>query len=332
VSEINLNEARQAARAGDTGAFVRGYFLTLENLGIPAAALHGWQDGFSGELSDVDFVLLPVGFENLVEGIESHARECGWRLCQVLRHESTAAFCVCSWDEDPSRVVALDACSDYRRLERILISVDELLADREKLDCGGYRLGEAMELRYRFIKAAVKGKRPEELAPEFAAYPSQARIEIETWLLDRWGLKLEGWGAHQLDQTWKRLGKLTLEGRKSGVIGSLRRVAWRITRPTGLIVTNVNADQDAAVVEAFSRLYFRRCEKVKQFQTRGLKKLMVSTLMRCERIGGFWKRLLDGDLWIEASPNESPSDLVKRITAHLHQRCMRREGVTIASQ
>ncbi len=326
-----LDEARSAAREGDAEAFVRGYFLTLENLGVPAAALHGWQNGFSGELSDVDYAVSQDGFNRLVKDLAAYTQECGWQLCQVLRHESTAAFCVCSWNEDPSRVVALDACSDYRRLERIMISIDDLLENRMKLKWGGYRLSGSMELRYRFTKAAVKSKQADELAPELAEYPLETRKELETWLRERWDLKLDDWSSAQQAKVWKRLGALTLAGKKSGLIGSLRRVAWRITRPTGLVVTNANADQDAAVVTAFNRLYFRRNGKLKSFQVGGLKKLLVSTLLRCDAMGRGWKCLLGRDLWIEASNDESPAQLVRRIATHLNQRCLSREGVNTAS-
>ncbi|MFK7911759.1 MAG: hypothetical protein AB8F34_14325, partial [Akkermansiaceae bacterium] len=300
-------------------------------LGVSAAALHGWQDDFSGQLSDVDYAISQDGFNRLVEDLAAYTRECGWQLCQVLRHESTAAFCVCSWNEDPSRVVALDACSDYRRLERILISAEELLENRQRLEWGGYRLSETMELRYRFTKAAVKNKPADVLAPELAEYSNQARKDLETWLQERWTIKLEDWNSPQQANAWERLGALTLEGKKNGLIGSFRRVAWRITRPTGLVVTNVNAEQDAAVIDAFNRLYFRRSEKVKNFKLGELKKLLVSTLLRCDSLGAIWKRLLGRDLWLEASPEESPAQLVKRIATHLNQRCLKREGVSSTS-
>lgn len=328
VKESCLEEAHSAAQEGDAGAFVRGYFLTLEKLGVPAAALHGWQDGFSDELSDVDFAISQNGFSRLVKDLVAYTQECDWQLCQVLRHESTAAFCVCSWNEDPSRVVALDACSDYRRLERILIGIDELLGNRQKLDWGGYRLSESMELRYRFTKAAVKDKQSAVLASELAEYSSEARMELDTWLQTRWGIKIDGWNAPQQAEAWKQLGALTLKGKKSGGVGSLRRIVWRITRPTGLIVTNINMEQDAAIIGAFNRLYFRRNETLKNFKAGGIKKLLVSTLLRCHSMGGMWKRLLGHDLWLEAAPDESPKRLIRRIAKHLNQRCLRREGVS----
>ena len=213
----------------------------------------------------------------------------------------------------------------------MLISVGQLLETLEKLGWGGYRVRESMELRYRVTKAAVKSKQADELAPELAEYPLETRKELEAWLQDRWDLKLDDWSSPQQAKVWKRLGALTLEGKKSGLFGSLRRVAWRITRPTGLVVTNVNADQDAAVVAAFNRLYFRRSGKLKSFQAGGLKKLLVSTLLRCDGMGGLWKRLLGRDLWLEASSDESPAQLVRRIATHLNQRCLSREGVNTTS-
>lgn len=328
MNDNSLKEARLAAREGDTGAFVRGYFLALESRGVQAAALHGWGQAFDDELSDVDFVLSTKGFDSLVEGVAQHAEESGWHLCQVLRHESTAAFCVCSWSGDPSRVVALDACSDYRRRERVLLSVDDLLADRGALDWGGYRLAEGMELRYRFIKAAIKGKRADELVPELAVYSEESRRDVENWLNERWGVQLKSWQASDVAKAWKDLDQCTLEGSVSGFGAALRRIVWRVMRPTGLVVVNANTEQDAAITAAFSRLYFRRCVKLGRFNLGGIKRLMASTLVRSSKMGWLWKTILGKDLRVEASADESPEALVNRTAKQLHQRCLRRERVS----
>lgn len=323
-----LKEAQFAAKKGDVGAFVRGYFLVLESWGIQAAALHAWETGFEGDLSDVDYVLSEQGFERLIQDLTQYADSCDWRLCQVLRHESTAAFCVCSWKEEPSRVVALDACSDYRRRERVLIGVDELLADRKPLEWGGYRLAGSTELRYRFIKGAIKQKKAEDMVDEFSAYPVAARLAVEQWLRSQWDINLEGWQAQDIEKAWKALDPRTLEAVVVGKTAALRRVFWRVTRPTGLVVVNANAEQDAAISAAFGRLYFRRNVAVGSFHFDGVKQLMESTLVRSCRLGLFWKMLLGRDLWIEASEGERPEALVNRMAKQLRQRCLSREGGT----
>lgn len=320
----NRNELA-AAHGGDVGAFARGYFLALESWGFAAAVLHGWEGGFDGDLGDVDLVVTPEGFTRVAEGVRCHALACGWRLCQVLRHESTAAFCVCSWTADPARVVALDVCSDYRRRERVLIPAAELLGDRVRLEWNGYRLGAATELRYRFLKAAVKGKRADEFAPALAGYPEDARVELEAWLRERWGVEMGGWDPSGLAKAWEELGRRTLSQRVDGHGAALRRIAWRVARPTGLVVANASVQQAEAVTKAFGRLYFRRTASVGRFRSCAWRQLVASTLLLCARVGPCWRLLLARDLLVEAGKEEAPAALVGRIAAMLEARCARRE-------
>ena len=332
TSEDIAVTVQQAARSGDTGAFVRGYFLALESQGIQAASLHGWQQGFDDELSDVDFVLSYDGFDRLVEVVANYVEESGWRLCQVLRHESTAAFCVCSWSGAPSRVVALDACSDYRRLERVLIREEDLIANREQLDWGGYRLEEAMELKYRFIKGAIKGKKAVDLVKDFANYSDKAREELQDWLSSRWQVILKSWDASDIDSAWKELERRTLEDPVVGKFNKFKRIFWRVTRPTGLVLVNASDEQSAAVKGVFQRLYFRRNSEAESFKLQGFKKLVSSTLMRCKKINFLSKMLLGKRMVLEASSSESSDELVQRVALHLQDRCIARERITLKNQ
>jgi hypothetical protein len=170
--------------------FVRGYFVHLEANGIPAASLHGWEDAFEGEISDVDYVMEAAAFRKVAATVDGYCAKKGWRLCQVLRHEDTAAFCVCSAIDDPACVVALDACSDYRRSGRLLLAATDLLHDRKALDWEGFRLSAQMEFRYRFIKAAAKGKRAEEVLPDMLAMGDEARHGFADWLRSSWNISL----------------------------------------------------------------------------------------------------------------------------------------------
>ena len=315
------------ANTGDVGAFVRGFLVHLENVGEDAAVLHGWENGFSGTLSDVDLVISNSAFRKVTLLVAGYAASTGWRLCQVLRHESTAAFFVCSWSGDPSRVVALDICSDYRRKERILIGADELLASRERLPWGGFRLRSGMELRYRFVKAAVKSKAASKLAETFHAYQDANHKELEIWLKERWGIKHANWDEAGLSSTWKELEVLTRKAKVSGRITGWERVFSRIIHPTGLVVMRMTPEQEQAVARCFGRLYFRRQLLVNRFCLTMNKSMVTSTLIRCRQMGKVWRCLLSQNLWMEAGANETPDELVERITIHLQERCARRERI-----
>lgn len=82
---------RNPTRSRRRAEFARGFFLYLRQQQIPSAVLHGGEDGFEGELSDVDFVTDETSFGKLPSHIHSYCALSGWQLCQVLRHETTAA-------------------------------------------------------------------------------------------------------------------------------------------------------------------------------------------------------------------------------------------------
>jgi hypothetical protein len=141
-----------------SAAFVRGFFSFLESRQVRSAVLHGGADGFERELSDVDFVVDGGTFPQLPARIDEYCAQAGWLLCQVLRHETTAAYFVCSAVDDPACSVALDACSDYQRNGSVFLRAETFLQNRQALAWGGHRLSPANELRYRFCKAAAKNK------------------------------------------------------------------------------------------------------------------------------------------------------------------------------
>jgi hypothetical protein len=311
----------------NSSEFVRGFFSAMESAGYTAASLHGWENGFDGELSDVDVVVCDSGFSSVVNCVSQYASICGWRLCQVLRHESTALFCVCSNNSIPTQVVALDICSDYRRNERMLISSQDLLAHRELLPWGAYRLCDAMELRYRFIKAAVKGKSATEFVAVFERYSDDARKQFEIWLNMNWGIVHSEWNEHGILRTWLALELKTREAPIHSYFSHLQRIFFRVLQPTGLIVSGMNHDQDAFVSRNLGNLYFRRQIAVRVFNLSLLKPLVASTLIKCQHLSRGWIPFFRADLLLEAMPHESPDLLLARIVDHLESRCSRREKI-----
>ena len=242
--------------------FVRGYFVWLEQRGISAAVLHGWEDAFEGEISDVDYVMDAAAFRDVAASVNKYCAESGWRLCQVLRHEDTAAFCVCSAIDDPGCVVALDACSDYQRNGFVFLNSNELLQERLPLGWGGFRLSPAMELRYRFIKAAAKGKPADEVIPVFFEMDGTAQNGFAEWLRDPWTIGFDGWNSPGLEKALaeltQRCGPATNKFRPA----NCGRIARRILRPDGLLLV-LATDQPGirqAIEETFSGLYFRRAK------------------------------------------------------------------------
>lgn len=308
------------------GAFVRAFFNAAEKRDFQVVLLHGWENGCENPLGDVDLVVAREALSGVSEVLAKHARRCGWRLCQVLCHESTAVFCVCSSVADPSVVVALDICSDYRSRERVLMTAEDLLRGCERLDWGGYRVSRSNELRYRFLKAAVKRKDPSDAGPPLLAFQESDRIEFIRWLEQSWGVALLDWSNSSLQNAWIRLSEVIQRRPRSGWVGALRRVAKRLMQPTGLVVEVANDAQKAEVVRVFRRLYFRRCLSEPRFRFGFIKVLPSSTLVVCDQVPAACRCLLGSDLLLSAEPDESLEALSGRIAAHLAERCARREG------
>jgi hypothetical protein len=317
------------------GFFVRGYFAKLDEIGVAAAALHDWQDGFENELTDVDYVIDPDDFPKVSRLVADYCEKVGWRLCQVLRHETSAAFCVCSAADDPSCTVALDACSDYRRNGTLLLRASELLAYREPLPWGGWRLSETSELKYRLIKAAAKQKSAVVIGPELANYPLLARESCEQWLQSRWNLYLPDWSNSSLAKLFSDLHRKTCS-RYGGLTAlSVLRVAGRITKPTGLLVTfktNTGPELPETVKQTFGRLYFRRVRFLPQGGGGGdLLSIIRSTIIITPRAG--WLGMLLPRSWRMRINSSAPHTAQQELAGFLQQRCHRREGIrpTIAT-
>jgi hypothetical protein len=182
-------------------------------------------------------------------------------------------------------------------------------------------------LRYRFVKAAVKAKAASKLAETFRAYQDSNRLELEKWLKERWGIKHANWDEAGLSSTWKQLEVLTRNAKVSGRISGWKRIFSRIIHPSGLVVIRMTPGQDQAVARCFGRLYFRRQLLVDRFSLTMNKSMVTSTLIRCRQMGKVWRHLLSQNLWMEAGENETPDELVERITIHLQDRCARRERI-----
>lgn len=305
--------------------FIREFFIGLENGGYHCALLHGGIRGFNHEVSDVDFVVTSETYANLPRLIRDHCAANGWLLCQILRHETTAAYFVCSDREDPTRSVALDACSDYQRNGTLFLTADELLDNRQALPWGGHGLSAHMELRYRFAKAAAKKKDCQPAAVEFVAYPDESRRECEAWLTERWGISLPSWESQDISAAFAMIRGKSNSRPSLTQPGSAKRILSRIMRPSGLIVVTGDSDfgKNADLLKSkFGKLHFRHFRKEKKWQASLLKGLVTSTLIVLPQLSSVWQKILPTDC-VHRLDSANPA---KELAAWLHHRCKQREN------
>jgi hypothetical protein len=308
--------------------FARGFFQYLDSKKITSAVLHGWEGGFEGDLTDIDYVIEEEAFPQIASHVAEYCRQVGWRQCQILRHEATAAFCVCSAADDPSCVVALDACSDYQRNGSIFFSASELLEETIPLPWGGARLSEVNELKYRFIKAAAKAKPVEGIGQELAAYPEAIRRACEEWLEAEWQMKMPDWSLVTLEQILSDLHRRTcrsvgfLKGR------SLMRMAGRVLNPTGMLVVMGSEQEETAerFRKVFGRLYFRTVSGRTRVELDCVTALIRSTLITVSECGVLSGLLGSRDLIFDARNDVLDGEI--NFAKFLEARCARREGLS----
>lgn len=311
--------------------FVRGYFGWLEKQGFEVAILHQWESKFEKNISDIDYVIEPRGFHQLLDIVSVYCREQGWQLCQVLRHENTAAFCVCSASDDPSCVVALDACTDYQRHGFLLLRYKDLLNGREVLPWGGYRLAPPIEMRYRFIKAAAKAKPPGKIIPALLEMPVQAREGLPEWLQERWNIEWQDWSFEKISKVLLKMTHHLQNSRISLSITTMRRLLRRIIHPDGLMVIVDNTEGETANLlhDIFSRLYFRNCKYKKKASLHDVSALICSTLVITEKATLLLKLILPGDSILNLKNTTTNKAIAHEVIKHLKNRLMKRSCLRV---
>jgi hypothetical protein len=297
---------------------------------VRAAVLHGGEDGFERELSDVDFVVDRLSFLKLPALIDTYCTKAGWQFCQVLRHETTAAYFVCSANDDPACAVALDACSDYQRNGTLFLSAEDLLENLISLPWGGYGLTPTTELRYRFAKAAAKNKDTLAASSEFARYPEESRRDCASWLKENWGISSVSWSPADLSPALAKFRGNSNQRPSILQSGAFARILSRILLPTGLVVIAGHTDFEATAARlesVFAHLYFRRTRKAARWQPAMPKDLIASTLIVIPELSIVWSKLIPPGCLHRLDPSESEESQCRAIARHLHERCKRRESL-----
>lgn len=310
--------------------FIRNFFIFLNKRSIKSAILHGGKDGFEQELSDIDFVVEKTNFPKLSKIINEYCEQKGWMLCQILRHETTAAYFVCAAADNPSCAVALDACSDYQRNGTIFLSCEEILEDRTLLPWGAYGLAPRTELRYRIVKAAAKNKNPSECAREFMTYPEVTRDLCAIWLEQHWGISSISWDSTGLSKTFTKLRSQFKQRPTLLQIGAPLRVISRMIFPTGIVVIagTVGLRQTSNAFEnVFAHLYFRRFMVANEWTPKLLRALVTSTLIIVPEISSFWCKLIPTNCIFRVDPAISLTKQMADLAQYLHRRCEIRENL-----
>ena len=306
----------------DRAEFVRRFFGFLEREGVAAAALHGWQNGFEGELSDVDFVIEPRGFGRIAALVHEHCQAEGWRLCQILRHETTAAYCVCVSAAEPMQVVALDACSDYQRNGMFFLKAAEMLEGAVAMPWGGKCLNVENHLLYRVLKAAGKAKEVEQASLEFLAFPETTRARVAERIERKWGVRIDAWDTAAMRRHLPALAKRSFSARAAVGPAALWRCVKRLFRPAGMVLL-VDAGMSATpVLEQLAPL-FRKCKASADPGPGLLWDLIKSTCCCVSRLPWSLRLVLNGESRVDCRGRLAGSEIIGRVVNTLHRRCLR---------
>jgi len=312
----------------EVAEFVRGFFLELDRSGCDTAVLHGWENSFEEELSDVDFVVDRRTFAGLAGIIHGYCQGVGWCLMQVLKHESTGYFFVCSRAGNPECVVALDACSDYQRKGIHFLSAEELLDGKLLLPWGGFRLKEEIELKYRLVKAAAKQKKLGEVYSEYETYSTENRKRAIAWACNRWGMAMGSEDRNSFDLLYGKLVSKFLTPSILARIRSTPRYLGRIIKPTGALVETspeLSNEELKCFMGKYSCNYFRATEHVKDFAVMDCKRIIKTTLMCHRGKTRWWQRMFLRGCYFDGSECGGVDDLVDGFGLWLDERVRRRE-------
>ncbi len=99
----------------------------IEN--IPYVILHSYQKLPQQFDSDIDIAIDAKDIMSAVRQLDSFIMPMGWRIIQFWRHENYACDCVIS---NNIEFLQVDFCIHYERNGRVVLSVDELIANRKK--------------------------------------------------------------------------------------------------------------------------------------------------------------------------------------------------------
>lgn len=231
----------------DAREFFKLFFRELEQRGIPYVILHSYAEMPEKISSDIDYAVADADLAKLT-GIQLElARQHNWALVQTLHHGVFAFYAVLVSLDDPAQSLRLDACSNYARARRFLVSESVLLGNRRQSH-GFYAPAPSAEFIYELAKTFdAKNKPVTDYLPRLRELwlqePEQSQ-QYFTKLFGDTGRSLKEWFAAPAEE-WRRLGTLMLSRNRFGPVLMLReaeRMVRRIFQPTGISLTIMGSD------------------------------------------------------------------------------------------
>lgn len=295
----------------------RSFFLHLEKQNVPAVVLHGYENGFETATSDIDFAVGLRDYKHLNRIIQSFCAGQNWMLCQSLQHEVSATYAVCCARKDHSQFALLDGCADYRVRGHLVLTSDVLLAERRKLDWGGYATSGPSELKYLFVKAAAKQKNSQQIHERLQQLYDAYGGSLREWLVKEYQVALDGWSRQSVHNA---LGKVGAKLRSSKLcFGHLSLKVTRVMNPSGMWYESGN-DLGAHERNILTR-FFRSAVCVpgdvsSRMRISLLRRLLMSTLViaPCGTLGNLMRKsLIARDLYFQGDPEDMVRFLENRL-------------------
>jgi thymidylate kinase len=231
----------------DSREFFRLFFRELERRAIPYVILHSYQELPDNISSDIDYAV-PTSDLPKLRGIQSElARKHGWALAQTLQHGVFAYYAVLVNLENPQETLKLDACSNYARARRFLVSEKILLGNRVPYR-GFYIPAPAAEFIYVLAKMFdAKNKSPAKYLPRLKDLWQQDPENAQKYFIQVFGdtgRNLKEW-FERSPEDWRDLRNIMLARNKFGpalIFKEGVRVIKRTFQPTGVSLAVLGSD------------------------------------------------------------------------------------------
>jgi thymidylate kinase len=230
-----------------TPEFIDLFFEELERRGIPYVIIHSYQNLPHDVRSDIDYAVYDRDLQKLTEIQEELGHSHGWAVLQSLQHGACAFYNVLVSLADPRQILQLDACSNYTRARRLLVSDRVLLDNRRRF--GKYWIPDpAAEFAYEVTKLFdAKQKNPAEYIPRLKALWEQDKDAAQSHFERAFGSgtkSLKQWFGSPPEQ-WLSLRASMLARNKFGPVLLCResiRIMKRLLRPAGVQITLLGSD------------------------------------------------------------------------------------------
>ena len=136
--------------------FFEEFLRRLEEQAIPYAILHGYGEFPDRFPSDVDYAVQDADLPRIGPLLAALARQRGWEIVQVQRHELFATYCVAIDPENVANHLALDVCSHFAKHRCLMVRDTALLEGRQRHARGFFVPSAASEFIYLLAKAIAK--------------------------------------------------------------------------------------------------------------------------------------------------------------------------------